>query len=323
MQQYNQTSAQAFSRAIFQALFLFFLALGCSKSDSNLGDEPQPIALLPNGSVGLYYQSIDFTKRGIALKQQLTQLLSSTHHPLEHYTPDLWNALLVTDINPDNSEEIIQLYGHPKGQEQYTYQQRTQSKYNNNIHAYTSSLDRKSVWEREHVFAKANAAPRLATTIKDKQYNPHFPTSLFAGLDAHHLRAVNGYINNSRSNLRFAAGSGPAQKSNGGWYPGDEWKGDVARMMMYMYVRYGNQCYPPYNGLGNISNLDGMLDLYLQWNAEDPVSDFERFRNEYHGNPKNPYSQGNRNPFIDNPYLANAIWGMDGQYTAKNEWSKR
>jgi endonuclease I len=25
------------------------------------------------------------------------------------------------------------------------------------------------------------------------------------------------------------------------WYPGDEWKGDVARMVMYMYVRYGNQ----------------------------------------------------------------------------------
>jgi len=69
--------------------------------------------------------------------------------------------------------------------------------------------------------------------------------------------------------------------------------------------------------------MDGMIDLYLKWNAEDPVSDFERYRNEYHGNKNNPYSQGNRNPFIDNPYLANAIWGMHHTYKAENKWSTK
>src|SRR5690625_6384874 len=46
-----------------------------------------------------------------------------------------------------------------------------------------------------------------------------------------------------------------------------------------------------------------MPDIFLEWNAEDPVSDFERARNEI------AYDlQGNRNPFIDNPALATKIW---------------
>ncbi|KAF5294953.1 hypothetical protein FQR65_LT19949 [Abscondita terminalis] len=51
------------------------------------------------------------------------------------------------------------------------------------------------------------------------------------------------YGNNSRSNRKFASGSGNAAiVANGNFYPGDEWKGDIARMMMYMYLRYPNQC---------------------------------------------------------------------------------
>jgi hypothetical protein len=40
-------------------------------------------------------------------------------------------------------------------------------------------------------------------------------------------------------------------------------------------------------------------------------------RNDYLGNSLNFYGQGNRNPFIDNPYLATRIWG--GQ-VAQNRW---
>ncbi len=53
-----------------------------------------------------------------------------------------------------------------------------------------------------------------------------------------------------------------------------------------------------------------MIDLFLEWNAEDPVSDFERQRNTYHDSQQT-YAQGNRNPFIDNAYLATRIWGGD------------
>jgi chitodextrinase len=52
-----------------------------------------------------------------------------------------------------------------------------------------------------------------------------------------------------------------------------------------------------------------MIDLFLQWNADDPVSEIEKQRNPYHENTSNSDAQGNRNPFIDNPRLATRIWG--------------
>ena len=60
-----------------------------------------------------------------------------------------------------------------------------------------------------------------------------------------------------------------------------------------------------------------MVRNVLQWNAEDPVSEYEDNRNTYHGNTANTYAQGNRNPFIDNPYLATVIWGGPA---AENRW---
>jgi len=79
-----------------------------------------------------------------------------------------------------------------------------------------------------------------------------------------------------------------------------------------MYIRYGNQCKPNGVGIGSSSSTpDDMIDLFLEWNVEDPVSDFERQRNTYHENTNNTFAQGNRNPFIDNAYLATRIWGGD------------
>jgi endonuclease I len=59
------------------------------------------------------------------------------------------------------------------------------------------------------------------------------------------------------------------------FYPGDEWKGDVARMVMYMYVRYGNQCLPNVVAQGSNAFSADIPDILLQWNVEDPVSQFE------------------------------------------------
>ena len=112
--------------------------------------------------------------------------------------------------------------------------------------------------------------------------------------------------------------SGHSTNVTDGWYPGDEWKGDVARMIMYMYLRYGSQCLPSNVGVGNpVSNDADMIDLFLTWNAQDPVSLYEDNRNTYHGNTSNSDAQGNRNPFIDNPYLATVIWGGP---LAQNRW---
>ena len=74
---------------------------------------------------------------------------------------------------------------------------------------------------------------------------------------------------------------------------------------MYMYLRYPSQCEPLNIGVGSSSySQNGDIpDLFLDWNDQDPVSEFELNRNDV------IYSyQGNRNPFIDNPYLATLIW---------------
>jgi len=151
-------------------------------------------------------------------------------------------------------------------------------------------------FNREHVFSRSNADPEMGGT-----------SNIFTGIvaDPHNLRSSDVQMNGNRGNKKFAAGSGTSGDVNGNWYPGDEWKGDVARMMMYMYTRYGERCLPSLNGTGALQSGNNMLQVYLQWNVEDPVdTTFEDQRNNYLET-----AYGNRNPFIDNPYLATIIWG--------------
>ncbi|WP_068598436.1 endonuclease [Vaginella massiliensis] len=240
-----------------------------------------------------YYNEIDLTKRGVALKKELTDLLKSTHTRELTYK-QIWDALKKTDLDPTNSSRVILIYGY--------------NRESNGKDAYYRDVNqnggRSTDWNREHTYPKSLGVPNLG--------------EVGAGADAHHLRAADSRTNSTRSNLKFIDGSGNARRISGGWYPGDEWKGDIARMMMYMYVRYETQCLPNNVGFGSTTATpDGMIDLFLKWNAEDPVSEIERQRNEYLGNIENPFAQGNRNPFIDNPYLATLIWGGPA---AENLW---
>jgi hypothetical protein len=137
-----------------------------------------------------------------------------------------------------------------------------------------------------------------------------------AGTDVHNLRACDYSTNASRSNKKFDAGNGNSSSNNqGNWYPGDEWKGDVARIIMYMYLRYPNQCEPTNVGIGTqlFSPNGDIPDVFLNWNFSDPVSEFEETRNNSIANV-----QGNRNPFIDNPYLATLIWNGPA---AEDKWA--
>ncbi|MDR2221333.1 MAG: endonuclease [Flavobacteriaceae bacterium] len=229
-----------------------------------------------------YYKAIDFKKEGMALKKDLATLIKVKKDI--GYSANL-NAIAVTDKAPDG--KLYMIYG-------------TKGTTSGN-HTYTSN----GGWNREHVFAQS-------------QGNPALGRSKGPGSDAHHLRPAIIKHNSDRGHLHFIEGSGIARKLGDGWYPGDEWKGDVARMMMYMYLVYDQQCDATRIAISkSIPNDAGMVELFLKWNAEDPVSDVEIQRNNYHGDSKNKYAQGNRNPFIDNPHIATKIWG--GQ-VAPNLW---
>jgi endonuclease I/chitodextrinase len=246
-----------------------------------------------------YYNDVNLNLTGLTLKEALAVKIINTHTRTLFYD-QIWNASKATDVNPNNPSEVILIYGWENGTDSDVTNDRTR-----NINNFSGSS---GDWNREHVFSRSLGTPDLG------EAGP--------GSDAHHLRPADVQRNSSRGNRKFSDANGnsgatseiytdPIDGTNSaGWYPGDEWKGDVARMMMYMYLRYGNRCLPSNVGLGNNTNTpDDMIDLFLKWNAEDPVSDFERQRNTYHENTNNSEAQGNRNPFIDNPRLATRIWG--------------
>ena len=232
--------------------------------------------------------------------------------PYTSGSPDVWDATKATDENKSNTSEVVLFYGWENGSDQDITNDRTRDK---NLQQGISGSN--FVWNREHIFPQSLANPAMNTD------NPGIAT------DAHNLRAADRTRNSTRNNRKYGRGTGNSNFSTdtfpgldgpntNAWYPGDEWKGDAARMIMYMYVRYGNVCLPSVVGVGNNEfTPDDMIDLFLKWNAEDPVSQIEIDRNTYHENTSNNAAQGNRNPFIDNPYLATRIWGGD---SAEDRW---
>ncbi|HEX9981045.1 MAG TPA: endonuclease [Flavobacterium sp.] len=250
-----------------------------------------------------YYNGFNFNQTGTALKTALAAKITSTHTNQLSYQ-EAENSIKIIDLDPADptNQNVLLIYGFsnnlcPASASDGDDHRRR----NKNLDGAGNSCE----WNREHTYAKSLGTPDLGTS------GP--------GADAHHLRASDVDRNGNRGSEKFAAGSGNSHDvTSSSWYPGDEWKGDIARMMMYMYLRYGNRCLPKNVGIGTtVASDPNMIDLFLQWNAEDPVSAVEDQRNTYLGNSSNTYGQGNRNPFIDNPYLATLIWGG---VPAENRW---
>lgn len=255
------------------------------------------VALAQDGAPATpYYNGFNFNQSGTALKNALATKITNTHTKNLTYQ-ELENALKIVDLDPQDASNtnLLLLYGFSNDMcMAVTTNDKDHRRRNKSMDDDGTASP--CLWNREHTYPKALGNPDLGTS------GP--------GADAHHVRASDKKRNADRDNDKFFDGSGNSFESGTSWYPGDEWKGDVARMMMYMYLRYGNQCLPKNVGVGNTVASDvNMPLLFLEWNAEDPVSLYEDKRNTYLGNANNAFGQGNRNPFIDNPYLATLIWG--------------
>ena len=259
------------------------------------------IAAQPGSPAAPYYDGFDFSLSGINLRNALSNKVTDMHIVFLTYQ-DAEDAIKLVDRDPEDltNRNLLLVYGFSPNicpQETIDF---TDHRRRNRFDDGTASCQ----WNREHTYPRSLGTPDLGLD------GP--------GADVHHLRAADVNRNANRGNIKFGPGSGNSGLNNSLWYPGDEWKGDIARMMMYMYLRYGNQCLPKNVCVGNlVSNDNNMVDLLLTWNAEDPVSTIEDRRNSYMGNTANFYAQGNRNPFIDNPYLATLIWGGT---PAENRW---
>ncbi len=241
-------------------------------------------------SIEAYYSSATGLT-GDALKAGLHEIIHG--HTVIGYG-DLWEVLSETDRDPENPNNVILLY--------------KQTSQSNTTHGGNVND-----WNREHVWAKSRG---------------NFGKSMGAGSDIHHLRPTDASVNQNRGHLDFD------EVDNGGsrhteatdcyydhdsWEPPDEVKGDIARMLFYMAVRYeGCQADKDDPDITVCVDLEldeavkkdskepsiGKLSVLLEWHKNDPVSDFERTRN----NIIFEKYQHNRNPFIDHPEFVELIW---------------
>ncbi len=224
-----------------------------------------------------YYNSVNFNLDKKQLYNDLAVLTISKHSKILTYK-ERHRYLYDADKDPNNDDNVIMVY---TGDSRYWKE-------------YQGSSDKYFTFNTEHIYPKSKLRSGEDTN-GDKDAD--------AITDLHHLRCCDAKINSKRSNFRFTDGKGNCRLIKKSWYPGDEWKGDVARMIMYVNLRYNEP-------FGDVCT-EG-IRLLLKWNVEDPVSKFEEQRNNLIEK-----AQGNRNPFIDNPYLATKIWGGK---EAENRW---
>lgn len=233
-----------------------------------------------------YYSSLEGLS-GAALKQAVQNIIANPAVVRAHNYGDIVEILKKADQNPLNSNQVWMMYVEsPRAKLDYQ-----------------TGSSNVGTWNREHIYPQSRGGFSNGTSSTPDGINVWLPTNAddinAAHADAHHLRAEDGPENSSRNNRDYGG-----TDYNGPVGTQGSWKGDVARAVFYMAVRYnaldvvnGN---PPDTTVGQLGDLASLL----AWNHSDPSDDFEMNRNNY------IYTwQVNRNPFIDHPGLADYIWG--------------
>lgn len=273
------------------ALSAHFAISGCGVESSSPSGSLSSQSLSPSRpapDLSSYYAGAS-SKKGEDLRILLHDIIKG--HQFYSYN-EVWEILKDTDEDPENSDNVLMFY---------TGESRPKNGQEGNEEG-GGGVPR---WNREHVWAKSKGFPR---------------PGLIPYTDAHHLRACDVKLNAKRGNRFFAelktsdAVSTEGNKIGNRFFePAKDFRGDVARMILYMDVRYegGNESEPQLivsDELGDAAVEEGTarfgkLSDLVRWNEEDPVDDLERARHE-----KIFKWQKNRNPFIDHPEWVNKIW---------------
>lgn len=242
-----------------------------------------------------YYSGITATG-GEALLGQLHDLITTTHKKYTSYD-DCKTPSIIKKTDPGTNGNVREFY--------------TQDDISS-----TWGSGSIGTWNREHVWCQSLSNGLWGTSG--------------GGSDLHHIRPAESGLNSTRGNNKFGIVSdgNPAynkdSKNVGGYISGnvfeplDKVKGDVARIVMYVYTHYntysnvgGTTNGSRSSGFGTLKytmviserNEEAAIRMLLEWNKSDPVDDVERTRNE-----EVFKIQGNRNPFIDDETYAEKIW---------------
>lgn len=270
---------------------------------SNISSDITLYALWNEGSsvdtgAGDYYDDLTATS-GTALLGELHDLSVTKHTTYNSYSDNSVTNYLKTDAY--DSTYVMDFYSGAPTKNQ------VQSSGNTG-------------WNREHVWCQSLSNGLYGTSG--------------AGADIQHIRPTIPKLNSDRGNKLYGElnNSGTASTSTdangntvyGGYYnnnvfqPMNNKKGDAARIIMYLYMHYNKATNIGGTKDGSNSGYFGTLhfadvmegnesaaiQLLLAWNTSDPVDEIEIKRNN-----EATKITGCRNPFIDHPEYANAIWG--------------
>ncbi|WP_431135703.1 endonuclease [Psychroserpens mesophilus] len=248
----------------------------------------------PNG----YYNSLDGLA-DIELRQALQDIIAEEGVVRAQTYADIVDILKEADQNPENSNEVWLVYteqGRPK------------------LDFQTGSVST-GKWNREHTYPRSRGGffdidEDDIADGKDIFWNTTADSLRHGNSDAHALRAVDGPENSTRNNKHYGDPNlggydGSDASPSDPLRMGESFRGDVARSVLYMEIRFNGLAVVngyPENGSGELGDLATLLD----WHRNDPPDDYEMNRNNV------VYTwQFNRNPFIDQPDLVEYIWGTE------------
>ncbi|KAG9456372.1 hypothetical protein H6P81_000880 [Aristolochia fimbriata] len=250
--------------------------------------DPATLSSYPCEDVSHYYSYVE-NEKGILLMKKLNYIVSG-HRSLPY--KKVWDALKILDAadidNPEKSSKIVEIYS---------------------LKSVSKSLAGKLVgWNREHLWPRSYGLTNGPSLT-----------------DLHNIRPADTNVNSSRGNKYYGecdnyshACMRPANREaaydtetdDKRWAPPVLVRGDIARSLMYMAVRYGfHQAHEgPQLQLSDSPSIAkremGLLSVLLRWNEQDPPSRAEKLRNSRICR----LYQHNRNPFVDHPEYANRIW---------------
>ena len=244
-----------------------------------------------------YYDSIT-NETGYQLKSALARLLKKTHQSQSYGALFRVYSETDADLTYDKDGSIMDMYSErANSADPYVFDSARKR-----CGSYKKEAD---CYNREHLFPQSS-------------FNKRSPMRS----DIFHVYPSDGYVNNRRGHLPFGEVANADWTSRNGskvgtntfegvntkvFEPIDEFKGDIARALLYFATRYEN----------NITSfnhewLDGSREqvyrgwfkrLLLKWHKQDPVSEHEINRNN-----KAFSFQKNRNPYIDHPEWVTMIW---------------
>lgn len=274
-----------------------------------------------------YYSTVDAAD-ATTLRATLHPVIDDhTKFPYSSTSTDCWDILNDADENPSNASQLLSIYKN----EAYA-------------DGCSSGCDSSLGWNREHTWAKSFG-------FSEDSGNGRIPYT-----DCHHLRAADQGYNSSRNNNPhnnctgdctdkptdanngFGGGAGDVNKRgsllnvscgntpavDNVWETWDHRKGDVARTILYMDIRYegGTGALGGEQDLIATSDLalmmvettscgdgyqdpayHGVLSTLLAWHTADPVDADELRRNDQVW-----CYQGNRNPFVDHPEWVDCLY---------------